>query len=105
LSLAVPFSVIVVAVIESVDAEVGPVIAIAGGVVSAETTVQPNVCDVVITPFEIVTFTEYVPGVVGVPEMKPVDAINVRPLGRPVTLYETGRPDGSRPTSCNVACW
>ena len=47
--------------------------------------------------------TEYVPAVVGVPEMKPVDAISVIPGGRPVAVYVTGSPFGSLPASCRVS--
>ena len=41
--------------------------------------------------------------IVGVPEMKPVDAMTVRPGGRPVALYVSGSPFGSLPASCKLA--
>jgi NAD(P)H-hydrate epimerase len=54
-----------------------------------------------VAPSETVAVTEYVPAVVGVPEMKPVDEPTANPGGRPVAEYATGRPSGSDPTSCS----
>jgi hypothetical protein len=48
--------------------------------------VQVNVCDAVSTPSEVRAVTEYVPGVVPEPDMKPVEAITARPGGNPEAL-------------------
>ena len=52
-----------------------------------------------------VRVTLYVPTVVGVPEMKPVDDCTVSPGGSPVAVYVSGCPSGSLASNCRLtAC-
>ena len=100
-SAAVPPTVSVAELVAKVVDVVGVAMEIVGAVVSPAATVHVNVCEAVSTPSDTVAVTEYVPLVVGVPEMNPVVAPRLSPGGRPVAEYVTARPSGSDPTSCS----
>jgi hypothetical protein len=74
----------------------GTVVSAAGALVIDHEKVCPGDCS---TPSYTLAVTEYVPAVVGVPEMNPVAVPTKSPGGRPVALYVTACPSGSLPAN------
>jgi hypothetical protein len=69
-----------------VAADVGPVIVTAGAVLSDAAIVHVNAREAEPPVAVTVAVVAYVPAVVGVPAMRPVDAATATPGGRPVAL-------------------
>ena len=103
LSDADPPMLMVADVVEYEDALVGLVIVIDGAVPSGATIVHVNVWTDDSDASRAVTVTLYVPTVVGVPEMKPVDDCSVSPGGSPLAVYVSGNPSGSSASNCRLA--